>query len=306
MQREANPAPDFVIVGAMKCATSTLHDQLARQPGVFMSTPKEPCFFSDEPIWARGEAWYDSLFTAAPEGALRGESSTHYTKLPDLPHAAERLHARRPDARLIYVVRHPIDRLVSHFIHDWTEGICSADLGEALRTHRPLVDYGRYAMQLRPWLERFGADRILLVPYAGIRARPQAELERIAAFLGIDAPVRWTEELEARNVSSERLRKSRWRDLLVNPAPLAWLRRTLVPKAVRERVKSRWRMERRPQLSATQRRDLARIFDEDLADLGRWTGRPLRCDGFDESLLAAPLSWTPSAPRPCLPAGCLA
>ncbi len=77
--------PDFIIIGAMKSATTTLHGLLASQPGVFMSTPKEPCFFSDDEVWARGVGWYASLFEAAPAGALLGESSTHYTKLPTYP-----------------------------------------------------------------------------------------------------------------------------------------------------------------------------------------------------------------------------
>ena len=57
--------PDFIIIGAMKCATSTLHDQLAEQPGFVMSEPKEPNFFSDEENWAKGLGWYSGLFAAA-------------------------------------------------------------------------------------------------------------------------------------------------------------------------------------------------------------------------------------------------
>jgi len=59
--------PDFVIIGAMKCGTSTLHEQLAAQRSVYMSTPKEPNFFSDDEQWGRGIGWYTSLFEAAPE-----------------------------------------------------------------------------------------------------------------------------------------------------------------------------------------------------------------------------------------------
>ena len=59
------PDPDFIIIGAMKCGTSTLAAQLACQDGVFLTTPKEPNFFSDDEIYARGHGWYRSLFAAA-------------------------------------------------------------------------------------------------------------------------------------------------------------------------------------------------------------------------------------------------
>ena len=57
--------PDFIVIGAMKSATTTLHEQLARQPRLFMSRPKEPNFFSDDAMYARGWDWYSSLFRAA-------------------------------------------------------------------------------------------------------------------------------------------------------------------------------------------------------------------------------------------------
>jgi hypothetical protein len=80
-----NRRPNFIIIGAMKCATSTLHEQLARQPGFFMSQPKEPNFFSDDSAYARGEDWYLGLFAGTRPGDICGESSTHYTKLPTYP-----------------------------------------------------------------------------------------------------------------------------------------------------------------------------------------------------------------------------
>ena len=80
-----NKLPDFVIIGAMKCATSSLHDQLAQQPGIFMSELKEPNFFSNDEQYAKGIDWYLSNFRDAYPDELLGESSTHYTKLPTYP-----------------------------------------------------------------------------------------------------------------------------------------------------------------------------------------------------------------------------
>ena len=102
--------PDFVVIGAMKSATTTLHEQLARQPGVFMTRPKEPSFFSDDTVYARGWGWYGAHFRAARDGDLRGESSTHYSKLPTYPRTVERMARDLPHVKLIYLMRQPIDR----------------------------------------------------------------------------------------------------------------------------------------------------------------------------------------------------
>src|SRR6516164_6558874 len=95
--------PDFIVIGAMKSATTTLHEQLARQPGLFLSRPKEPNFFSDDDVYALGLGWYAGLFHDAPPVVLCGESSTHYTKRPTLPHAVARIARHLPRVRLVYV-----------------------------------------------------------------------------------------------------------------------------------------------------------------------------------------------------------
>ena len=100
----------FLVIGAMKCGTSSLHEQLSRRPNFFLSTPKEPNFFGDDDQFRKGTVWYESLFAGASPGQRCGESSTHYTKLPDHPHTVDRMHALIPGARLVYVMRHPIER----------------------------------------------------------------------------------------------------------------------------------------------------------------------------------------------------
>jgi hypothetical protein len=105
-----NRQPNFITIGAMKSATSTLHEQLKQQPGFFMSEEKEPNFFSNDEIYANGLDWYSSLFSNAAPGDLCGESSTHYTKLTTYPHTVARMKAALPHVKLIYMIRHPIDR----------------------------------------------------------------------------------------------------------------------------------------------------------------------------------------------------
>lgn len=267
--------PDFVIIGAMKCATSTLHDQLALQPGIFMTTPKEPNFFNDEERVRSDRAWYTSLFRDAEEGDLCGESSTHYTKRPTWEGTAQRLRDAAPEARLVYVIRHPVDRLVSQYVHEWTENRIREPIDRAVERHPELVDYSRYAWQLEPYLDTFGAERIHVVLFEELVADPQRELERVCRFLGYDGTPRWHEEHEQKNASRFRLRKCGWRDAIIHQPALAQLRRRLVPKAVRRWVQSWWQMKQRPGLSVATRERLVPVFDRDLAALEPLLGRRL-------------------------------
>lgn len=283
--------PHFLIIGAMKAATSTLHAQLAAQPGIFMATPKEPNFFSDDEQWHRGIDWYRSLFAAAPNDALRGEASTHYTKLPDLPLTVSRAKATLAAPRLIYVMRHPVERLISHYSHLWLENGVDEPLEQAITSRPELVAYGRYAMQLRPWIDAFGKHSILPLFTERLSAHPQDELERVAAFIGLGSPVSWQTDLASRNESGLRLRDAPWRDGIVDHPLVATIRRTMVPQSLRDRVKRLWQMPARPVLSAEARTSLARTFDPDLASLGEMLGCRLDCANFVGAVKEKPLDW---------------
>ncbi len=279
--------PDFVIIGAMKCATSTLHDQLARLPGVSMSEPKEPNFFSDDANWQRGIGWYKGLFESMPAGDLKGESSTHYTKLPAYPDCAARMAENLPDARLVYVMRDPIDRIVSQYIHEWSQRViddgCTID--DAIRAHPMLIDYSRYAMQLTPFIERFGYERILPVFFERLMGDPQPEFERIGRFLGITTPMRW-ETAPAQNISSERQRRGPLVDAVLGVPLLQKLRRAVVPESVRARIRSQWTMPQRPQLSPGSIDYLHDLLDPDMRNLGEMLGITLTCSGFKHAVVS--------------------
>ena len=275
--------PDFMIIGGMKCATSTLHEQLALQPGIFMTVLKEPNFFSNDEEFSRGMAYYRSLFAAANPGDLCGESSTHYTKLPTYPQTVARIAAAYPESKFIYVMRHPIDRLVSQYIHEWTQRVLDIEINEALDHFPELIEYSLYSKQLKPFFETFGSDRVLPVFFERLLAEPQAELERVCRFIGYADPPTW-QDLEAQNISSERIRTSAWRDFLVEAPGLKQLRRWLVPKSFRTWVRGLWSMKSRPQLSRERLLELEQRFDPDLAQLGTWLGLDLSCATFKETV----------------------
>jgi len=284
--------PDFIIIGGMKCATSTLHEQLALQPGFWMSEPKEPNFFSNDEIFAQGMDWYVSLFDGAEPGDLRGESSTHYSKLPTYPETINRLLAAFPEVKLIYVLRHPIDRLVSQYVHEWSQLVIqNVEINAALETFPELIAYSRYAYQLAPYFERLPKERILAVFFERLLKYPQLELERVCAFLNYSGAPQWQEELDAQNISSQRLRKSAWRDALVEAPGLKQLRQILIPKSFRTWVRSLWTMKEKPQLSPASLAKLETIFDPDLAILGNWLGVELTCQNFKAQVTDQVLTW---------------
>lgn len=269
------PLPDFLIIGAMKSGTSTLQAQLAAQPGIFMTTPKEPNFFSDDAVFARGPDWYSGLFDAAAPEDLRGEASTHYTKLPTHPHTVARMAGLLAAPKLIYVIRNPVDRAVSHYIHDWSEGRTDCDPATAFQRHPELRAYSRYPMQLAPFIEAFGKDSIHLTSLEQLTTDPDTELCRIGTHIGATTPLVWDHSMGARNVSASRFRHLPLHRLLVrNPVARA-LRRTLVPKDMRRRIRNTRARTERPDLPDALRQDLEQLFGQDRAALAQlFPGHP--------------------------------
>lgn len=261
--------PDFVIIGAMKSATSTLHEQLALQPGFFMSTPKEPNFFSDDDIYKLGLNWYSDLFAEARRGDICGEASTHYTKLPDYPQTIERMKSYLPSLKLIYVIRHPIERLVSHYIHQWSQNVIRTDINQAIDEFDELINYSRYSMQLVPFIEAYGAENIHIAFSEAFRVRPQYELEKVAQFLNYSNPVIWYENLPEQNVSSQRIRRFKGYNFVVDHPLLAWLRRNLIPQSLRDAVKNKLTLKNRPLIDEHHMLKLVEIFNDDLENIGK-------------------------------------
>ncbi|OQK17036.1 sulfotransferase [Methyloprofundus sedimenti] len=282
--------PDFIIIGAMKSATSTLHEQLALQDGIFMTTPKEPNYFSDDEQYARGEAWYEGLFANAEANDLCGESSTHYTKLPDYPLTIERMAKRLKKVKLIYVLRHPVDRLISHYIHQWSQNVIKCDINEAIDQYEELTAYSCYARQLQPYIEQFGRENILLLFNESIRKNQQKELEKAAEFIGYKEKVVWQEDLAAQNVSNERIRAFPGYSWIVESEIMTFLRRVLIPKWLRNKIKSEMTLKERPVIDPVHLAQNTTIFDQDLARLGHALNVELSCETYKTIVINQELS----------------
>ena len=255
--------PDFVLIGAMKCGTTTLAAQLGAQSGLFVTDPKEPNFFSDDAIFQKGQGWYEALFEAAAPGDLKGEASTHYTKRPDLADTVMRMKAALPDVRLIYMIRDPMERLVSHWVHAWSLNETKLPFEQALTEMPQLIDYGCYGYQIEPFARAWGHDAICLTSLERLRGDPNGELARIASHAGFDGPVAWTEDAAAENVSATRFRRFPLRKFWIDNPVARTLRRALVPKSVRDRVRAARTLDARPVIPEAARPALEARFVED-------------------------------------------
>jgi hypothetical protein len=223
------------------------------------------------------------LFDDAPADALCGESSTHYTKLPTHPDTVDRMRRfLSAGTRFIYVMRHPVDRLISHYKHERSQGTITEEIEEAIERHPKLIEYGRYSRQLEPYLDSFGRDRVLPVFFDRLGGAPQQELERICRFIGGPARPEWVDDLPRQNVSGRRLQRTPLRGLVLDSPSLRALGRLAIPKPIRTRIEEHWTFKASIKLSPDTERELARVFDEDLARLGEWVGLKLRCSTFKE------------------------
>lgn len=178
--------PTFVVIGAMKAGTTALHAYLRDQPAVFVSTPKELDFFTDA-NWGRGLAWYEQHFTEAGDAIARGEASPNYTKRHLEPEVVDRLHATVPDARLIYLVRHPVERIGSMYRHLVADGHERRPI-TALLDDSDYVLTSSYAFQIEAYLDRFDREQILILDSARLRDDRVAAVAEVLRFIGISAP----------------------------------------------------------------------------------------------------------------------
>ena len=296
--------PDFLLVGVPKAGTTALHVALARHPQLYLSPVKEPKYFLTdgspptgpggpgdaqtfrEYVWRRAD--YEALFDPAPAGTLKGESTTLYLRDPA---AHERIAATVPHARLVAVVRDPVDRAHSNWTHLRSAGLepetdflraCELEESRAARGWGPFwryVDLGRYGAQLTHLFTVFPRSQVHVVLYRDLRRDPTATLDRICEFLGVETGAIDSVPVENVTAAAAGSRVDR-----VVHRVLPTLDR--LPSGVRDRAVPRVRRylqrEQRPRspLTPDERSALLPSFLEDIAVLERLAG--LRLDHWRE------------------------
>jgi hypothetical protein len=179
------PRPTFVVIGAAKCGTTTLHAALAAHPDVAMSVPKEPNFFSDESRYQLGWDWYESCFPDAQQARAIGEASVVYSQRHTYPDTAARIAADLPDARLVYVVRHPFDQVESHWA-EWRKHEPQARPFNYVVGRGGFLKGASYWYQLSAFKEHFPDEQLKVVFLEDLLAAPDAVMAEIQCFIGVE------------------------------------------------------------------------------------------------------------------------
>jgi Sulfotransferase domain len=178
--------PNLIIIGGLKCGTTSIHHYLGLHPEIQMSKPKELNFFARELNWDLGLDWYASRFD--DRFKVRGESSPHYTNLPRFDGVAERIREHCPDARLLYMVRDPIKRILSHWVHATGAGYETREMIPTLsEPETSYMNRSMYWMQLQPYLERFDRSQIEVITQEELQSEREQTMRKAFAFAGVEA-----------------------------------------------------------------------------------------------------------------------
>lgn len=191
----------------MKGGTSALHGYLREHPRVSMSKKKETDFFYRPDHGGHDLDWYRGQFVGAAD--QYGESSPNYTKRHEDAGIVERLREVLPDVRLIYLARDPVERAVSHFLHNVAKGRVRRDEFDEYfdDLENPALQTSRYHWQIEPFVEAYGLDRLFVASSEDLRTDRAATLARIFAFLDVD-PAFTSAKFDAEShVTSDKMKK---------------------------------------------------------------------------------------------------
>ena len=262
--------PTFIIIGAMKSGTTSMYRYLSEHPEICMSKPKELNFFMEERNFGRGLRWYEDRFVA--DGAkVCGEASPGYTKYPTFDGVPERMHRVLPDVKLIYILREPIKRLLSHHTHSYMHGWDNEpDISKALR---PLEDNiyvacSKYGMQLSRYLDYYPLDQILILTLEELRQQPHQTLKQVFQFIGVDDAFLPKDPSAVHHRTASKAKYSALGRRISNPK-LQKLLRLVLPASLTRSIPN----GRPPVLEEDLRTQLVEYLEGDLRVLRNLTGR---------------------------------
>ncbi len=291
---------DFMIIGAQKCGTTSLAAQLAAHVDVCFCQIKEPGYFNETDNWQAGLADYHRLYTCPDKARtpsrnaamgqngseelhsgrgeqIYGEASTMYTFFPEWQQTHERIFSYNPHVKLIYIMRDPVARVISHYSHNFVRNIVKGTPEQVVLQDPAYVNRSRYAVQLRPYIELFGLDNMLLLIFEEYIANQSATLQKVAEFLGV-SPQGFAIEGGTHKHSSVGVPYIKRRVVRqITETNVFQSLRTYAPVQLRHAIKARLsgKLQHKPDFPPQLRQSLRLLFQDDIGAVEAWLGQPI-------------------------------
>ncbi|WP_237060354.1 sulfotransferase family protein [Microbulbifer sediminum] len=248
-EKKKNPLlPDFFVIGAMKSASTSLYFYLEQHPQIFLPARKEPEYFSFRYASQDDYKWYQALYEAAKPGQLLGDCSTGYSRGLDERNIPERIAMQVPSAKIIYLLRNPVERAWSHYIHRMNERISEGkpvlDFDRAVRELPDIIDAGLYCKCLRAYLEYFPREQVKVFILDELLADPERHSEELDQFLNVPhIRGRTFQRANAAGQWNKEKKVTAWLQEL-EKSMLGRVLKRLLPRSLRSRIRQAFRSSR--------------------------------------------------------------
>lgn len=264
----------------MKSGTTSLHHYLRLHPEIAMAQGKELHFFSNEKNWNQGLGWYESHFNFVKKAKIRGESSPTYTKYPMVSRVPEKMYSIVPKAKLIYILRDPVNRVLSEYVHRRADGTEHRTLSNALNDlkNSQYIYNSKYYTQLKQYLPFYSESNIFVTTLEELSSQPQQTLQAVFRFLGVDHSFYHPDYMQKFHASSEKRLKNRFGLFLTKMFRRSKVKdkiRSALPPFIDRAYVSLSRSDvkiEKPVLDKYQRQALINELKDDVAHLRSYTG----------------------------------
>ena len=279
---------DFFIVGAPKAGTTSLYHYLNEHPQVEMSLQKEPDYFSDKAIQSQGlyynknridtEEKYNGLFNTQKKDVIFGEGSVSYLFYPTV---AQDIKAYNPNAKIIIMLRNPINRAFSHYLMDYRLGLVSDSFKDIINKkskhknahlfYQQYIKVGEYTTQLKRHFDIFDKQNILLIDYEDFKSDVASTVDAVYSFLNVSTE--FSADVNKKH-NTFTMPKNKLIRFVYSFAVIRNILSFIFPKNIVKAVRFMlFKKDKKPKLLEETRNQLKHYFSNDVRILGDFIGK---------------------------------
>ncbi len=266
----------FFIIGAPKAATTSFWNLLMQHPEISVCMPKEPEFFSHDENYSKGWSWYDTFFRDKENAPVRADISPAYSATHFCPDAPKRIASHLPDARIVYMVRHPLERIESNFFQGlYTKKPMPSSFNRAVKEYPPLLKYSLYWSCISNYLKHFSEEQFRVLFFEDFKSGPEQFMSELCDFIGVDRSFEFRDVSKPKNPSKGHMKDGPLLNATRN-LPGRELLKSLIPDRLRGIMKKRLQVRISGDIKwdeETKEWALEQLRDEAMATLD-YAGKP--------------------------------